>query len=103
MGERWWITSDARFFPAKVAGALRVLETELRQELEGENRAQALRALRRELRRIADQARAFADRNGLSVESVPDAPPAGASVEQCIAGLRRLEAALRRLARNATR
>jgi len=91
------MTSDAGFDPAKVAAALRVLETELRDELGGEDAARALRALRRELGRVVSLARAWAARYELPVDGIPDPPSPGADAAECIACLRRLAVELRRL------
>lgn len=86
------------FDPHSVAGALRVLESELGAELHGEDAERALLALRVELAKVAGDAREWAERRGLSTEAVPQMPSANASRQDCMLALRDLAAALQELA-----
>ena len=92
------MTKRPDFDPIRVADALAVLESELRDELKGEHAAQALVLLRFELARVATEARAWAERQDLPVQLIPGLPPAGASIEEHVAYLRHLAGELRQLA-----
>lgn len=82
--------------PKHLADALDVLQSELDDELKGEDAGHALSLLRLELVFAVDQARAWAAERGLSFNFVKPAPDC--SAQECLILLRSLADVLRELA-----
>lgn len=89
------------YHPLHVAGALAVLETELEEELKGEDGPLALDLLRGEIKFESNRARVWAASRDLGFYF--EEPDPDSSAEQCVRALRRLAEALRDLARRAVR
>lgn len=87
-------TSGSDFDPQGMAGALRVLETEVGPELLGEDAQWALIALRSELGNVVERARAWAERTGFAADAIPTAPAASAGPQDCMSMLRHLAGVL---------
>jgi hypothetical protein len=88
------MATEADFDPARVGGALLVLESKLREELFDNAPGPALLKLRQELVDVIRQARAWAERRGVPHRFIPETPTSEAGPGQCLTLLRDLAAAL---------
>jgi hypothetical protein len=82
------------FDPLNIAAALGVLDSELRDELAGEDADHTVHLLRAELANVATRARAWVERQNIPIECIPEPPEPHWNAQQCRQLLLRLAAVL---------